>query len=214
MFHSLVKIWFDWVHDWSYAGVFLLMAMESTIIPVPSELVMPPAAFWAAQGKMNFWGVVWAGTLGSYFGSCISYFVCRWLGQAFLIRYGHYFFIKKEMLLAAERLVQTHGAFGVFVSRLLPVVRHLISLPAGVFKMNFALFSTVTLSGAGLWCYILALWGQKVIGSHPDLLNSPNEMMHVIRSEMIWFIAAIGGVILLYIFVMWYKRIHIATPHT
>lgn len=182
------------------------MAMESTILPVPSELVMPPAAYWAAQGHMNFWGVVAAGTFGSYFGSLISYVVCiRW-GRKLLNRFGKYFFMAEAKLQATETLFLKYGAAGVFFARLLPVVRHLISLVAGVFKMPFRTFSIVTLVGAGLWCYLLSLWGQKIIGSHPELLNSPEDMVHAVKAEMLGFVSAIMIFVGLYIFVIWLQR--------
>lgn len=204
--HSLIALWFSWVKNWGYAGVFVLMALESTIVPVPSELVMPPAAFWAAQGHMSFWGVVAAGTLGSYFGSTISFLVFRALGAAFLKKYGRYMLLKEDKILLAERIVQKHGAVGIFVSRLLPVVRHLISMPAGIFKMNFKLFSLMTLVGSGFWCFVLAFWGQKVLGAHPELLDSPEQMMAVVRSELKWFVFAIVAFLLLYVFVMVLKN--------
>lgn len=206
MLHTIITLWFNWVHDWGYWGVFVLMALESTVVPVPSELVMPPAAYWAAQGHLNFWGVVAAGTLGSYLGSLISYAICfRW-GRALLRRFGKYFFLAEAKLLATERLFVKHGLVGVFVSRLLPVVRHLISLVAGVFKLPFRTFSLITLAGAGLWCYLLSLWGQKIIGSHPELLNSPEDMVHVIKTEMFGFVSAILIFAGLYLCVVWYQR--------
>src|SRR3954468_4182764 len=90
MLHELIKVWFGWVEAWGYAGVFLLMALESSIVPVPSEIIMPPAAFWAAQGRMSFVGVILAGTFGSLFGSLVSYFVAQWAGRPLLRRYGKY----------------------------------------------------------------------------------------------------------------------------
>ena len=114
--------------------------------------------------------------------------------------------IKENKIKVAEIIVQKHGAMGVFIARLLPVVRHLISMPAGIFRMKFSIFSIVTLTGAGFWCYILSVWGEKVIGKHPELLNSPKEMMHAVRSEMIWFILAVGGLAALYLVVIWFKR--------
>src|SRR3954462_1512350 len=94
--HELVKIWFGWVETWGYLGVFVLMAMESSIIPVPSEIVMPPAAFWAAQGRMSFAGVVLAGTAGSYVGSILSYGFARWVGTPVIARFGHFVGITPE----------------------------------------------------------------------------------------------------------------------
>src|SRR6478609_11922956 len=127
MLHGLFQIWFQWVDQWGYFGVFVLMAMESSIIPVPSEVVMPPAAFWAAQGRMDFWGVVLAGTLGSYVGSVASYFGAQLIGQPVLKRYGKYVLLPAEKLELAQTWVRQYGVAGIFVARLLPVVRHLIS---------------------------------------------------------------------------------------
>src|SRR5689334_7476170 len=132
MFHELLRTWFQWVEMWGYAGVFILMAMESSIIPVPSEVVLPPAAFWAAQGRMSLAGVILAGTAGSYFGSVLSYWAARWVGQQVLERYGKYFLMPPEKLRMAERWVNQFGFLGIFAARLFPVVRHLISMPAGV----------------------------------------------------------------------------------
>src|SRR3954454_7556686 len=126
MIHELVRTWFGWVEAWGYAGVFLLMAMESSIIPVPSEIVMPPAAFWAAQGRMSFAGVVLAGTLGSYAGSIANYYVARWVGLPLLERHGKYLGISAPKLRAAHDWVKSYGMPGIFFARLLPVVRHLI----------------------------------------------------------------------------------------
>jgi membrane protein DedA with SNARE-associated domain len=206
MIHSLVLIWFGWVKAGGYAGIFLLMVLESTIVPVPSEIVVAPAAYWASQGQMDIWAVILASTLGSYVGSAISYWVCRLLGSEFLYRHGHRVFLKPDHLRLAETLFKEHGSLGVFFSRMLPVVRHLISIPSGLFRMNFKLFSAVTIAGAGLWCTILALWGQKVIGKHPELLESPEQMSAAIRSEMSGFVFAIVGFAILYGFVIWYKQ--------
>src|SRR5437868_13672277 len=93
MFHQLIQTWFTWVQDWGYLGVILLMAMESSIFPVPSEVVMPPAAFLAAQGKLNLWGVIAAGTLGSWLGAAITYWVSLWLGRIVIVKWGRFFFI-------------------------------------------------------------------------------------------------------------------------
>src|SRR6478736_810473 len=105
MLHTWITTWFGWVEHWGYLGVFVLMAMESSIIPVPSEIVMPPAAFWAAQGKMSLTGVIVAGTAGSYFGSIASYLVCAWIGRPLLMRYGRYVLLSPAKLAMAEAWV-------------------------------------------------------------------------------------------------------------
>jgi len=206
MFHELLRTWFQWVEVWGYAGVFILMAMESSIIPVPSEIVMPPAAFWAAQGRMSFAGVVLAGTAGSYFGSLVNYWISHWVGKPFLQKYGKYLFMPPEKLKLAEKWVDRFGTFGIFTARLLPVVRHLISIPAGVLRMPFGRFSLATIVGAGLWCAILSWFGQEVIGGNPELLQSPEAMMAVIKAKMHWFLAAVLLLGSLYVALMLFKK--------
>ena len=206
MLHELVRVWFSWVENWGYTGVFVLMAMESSIIPVPSEVVMPPAAFWAAQGKMDFTGVVLAGTLGSYCGSIISYWVSQWVGLPLLRKYGKFVLLSPEKLELAERWVQRFGVTGIFIARFLPVVRHLISIPAGILKMPVGRFSAATTIGAGLWCWILAIFGREIIGSSPELIQSPEAMVAVIKAKLHWFVIAVLALATLYAFVIWFKN--------
>ncbi len=188
--HELLKVWFHWVDAWGYAGVFILMALESSIVPVPSEIVVPPAAFWAAQGRMSFGMVVVMATLGSYVGSVANYFFFKWVGLPVAKKYGKLVLISPEKLDTAERWVRSYGAPGVFLARLLPVIRHLISIPAGVLEMPFRAFSIATVAGAGLWCFILAWFGQEVLGARPDLLDSPEAMMAAMKAKLIYFVAA------------------------
>lgn len=205
--HEIVRIWFHWVDAWGTLGVFVLMAMESSVIPVPSELVMPPAAFWATQGRgTSFWGVVAAGTLGSYLGSLISYWIALCLGRSLVFKYRRFFFLSEDKLQWLERWVARFGSFGVFIARLLPVVRHLISIPAGAFRMPFLSFSFSTLIGAGLWCTLLSWFGKKIIGSSPELLQSPEAMVEVIKSKMIWFVALVVVIGVLYGVVVFSKK--------
>jgi membrane protein DedA with SNARE-associated domain len=201
MLHELLKVWFEWVKDWGYLGVFVLMAMESSIFPVPSEVVMPPAAFWAAQGKFSFWGVVLAGTAGSWFGSAVTYIVARVAGAPLVKRYGKWFLLGPDKVALAEGWIRDFGVAGVFVARLLPVVRHLISIPAGLFKMSFVPFSVVTTVGAFLWCAILSWFGEKVIGDRPELLDSPEALVSVMKERLIWFVGAVVVLGILYFIV-------------
>jgi membrane protein DedA with SNARE-associated domain len=206
MIHELIATWFGWVEAWGYAGVFILMAMESSIIPVPSEVVMPPAAFWAAQGKMSLSGVILAGTAGSYFGSVLNYWVARSVGLPVVNRYGKYFLMPPEKLAMAEAWVARFGTPGIFLARLLPVVRHLISIPAGVLKMPFGRFSLATIMGAGIWCAVLAWFGQEVLGSRPELLQSPEAMIHVMKDKLHWFVLAVVILSALYGGVVWFGK--------
>ena len=161
MLHDWLVTGFQWVEHWGYLGIFILMAMESSILPVPSEIVMPPAAFWAAQGRLDFAGVILAGTAGSYFGAMLMYFVSRKLGLPVIhrlgrTRYAKFLMLSDEKLRVGEAWVLSHGVVGIFVARLLPVLRHLIGIPAGMFRMPIAQYSLATISGAGIWCFVLA----------------------------------------------------------
>src|SRR5881392_4049830 len=163
--HHLIEVWFHWVLTGGYAAVFWLMALDSTIIPIPSEVVIPPAAIVAAtqQGTgMSLVGVVIAGTLGSWFGSAIMYWVARWLGRPAILRWGKYFFVPPDKLARAEVFLRRYEAGGIFFARLLPVIRHLISIPAGIIRMNFTTFRLMTIVGSALWCGVLAWLGGRV----------------------------------------------------
>jgi membrane protein DedA with SNARE-associated domain len=191
MMHHLLEVWVGWVQHWGYFGIVILMAMESSIFPVPSEVVIPPAAFLAAQGHLNFTGVIIAGTVGSYFGSVITYWVSRSLGRALILRYGRFVLITPEKLERAEVWLERYEGGGVFFARLLPVVRHLISIPAGLVKMGFAMFSLVTIAGSAIWCYVLAYLGDEAFRIEPKLLENPEAMMRFIKGQSHWLILVI-----------------------
>ncbi|TKB73546.1 MAG: DedA family protein [Nitrospira sp.] len=188
-----IGVWFQWVHDWGYPGIVILMAMESSIVPIPSEVIIPPAAYWAAQGRLSFWGVVVAGTVGSYLGAAATYWVARWVGRPLLIRYGTYVFCPEGKVLRAERWLARYEAGGVFFARLVRVVRHLIGIPAGLVRMPFGVYSLMTVIGAGLWCWVLAWFGGKLLGDRPELITDPSLLVQVLR-ERSWLV---GGFALL-----------------
>ena len=205
--HSLFIIWFHWVQQGGYLGIIALMAMESSIFPVPSEVVIPPAAYWAAQGKFNFWGVIAAGTFGSWLGSAITYVVARYLGRIVILKMGKYIFISEDKLVRAEHWLHRYEAGGIFFARLLPVIRHLISIPAGFIRMDFKVFSVVTTIGSALWCTVLAYYGKVVLADYasknPDWMKDPAGLVNFIKSQSHW---VIGGVLVLcvaYFLVMW-----------
>jgi membrane protein DedA with SNARE-associated domain len=181
--HHLLETWFHWVLTGGYVGIIVLMAMESSIVPVPSEIVIPPAAFLAAQGKLSFTGVVLAGVLGSYLGSAITYWASRLIGRPLIVKYGRFVLVTPKKLEQAEQWLARYEAGGVFFARLLPVVRHLISIPAGIVRMNFGLFSLVTIAGSALWCWILAYLGDKAYRLEPELLTSPDALVRFIHGQ-------------------------------
>lgn len=167
--HALVQWLLDTVGSLGYPGIFLLMAMESSIIPVPSELVMPPAGYLAFQGKMSMTVAILCGTLGSLAGAYANYFASHYLGRPLIIKYGRYVLIPPEKFERVERFFLRHGEISTFIGRLLPVVRHLISIPAGLSGMNHLRFSLYTLLGAGIWCAILTGIGYA-IGENQQLI--------------------------------------------
>jgi membrane protein DedA with SNARE-associated domain len=152
---------------WLIAG---LMALESTLVPIPSEVIIPPAAYLAhTRGQLSFLGVVVAGGAGSWLGAAAMYWAARLLGHPAIVRFGGYVGLGAAKLDLAERWCARYGPPGVSFSRLLPVIRHLIGIPTGVLRMSFRWYALATLVGSLLWCSVLASLGTAV-GQHPELL--------------------------------------------
>jgi membrane protein DedA with SNARE-associated domain len=153
---------------WLIAG---LMALESTLVPIPSETIIPPAAYLAhTRGDLSLAGVVLSGTAGSWVGATLMYVAARWLGRPFVMRFGRYVMLPPAKIELAESWSARYGWAGVFFSRLLPVIRHLIGIPAGVLEWDFRWYSAATLAGSLLWCSVLA-WLGATLGDHPELLR-------------------------------------------
>ena len=168
IFDPLIKWYLDALATGGFWLVALLMAIESSIVPLPSEVVIPPAAhlFWTQgidfmglhlgpQSWAGQIGLVIAGAIGSWAGATAMYWASRWAGRPLVMRYGKYVFIPPHKVEGAERWAANYGAFGIFASRLLPVVRHLIGIPAGIVRMNYWIFSLYTLIGSAVWCGVL-----------------------------------------------------------
>jgi membrane protein DedA with SNARE-associated domain len=148
-----------------------LMALESTLVPIPSEVIIPPAAYLAhTQGQLSLVGVIAAGTLGSWVGAALMYWGSRWLGRPLVMRFGPYLGVAAAKIEMAEAWSAHYGWAGVFFSRLLPVIRHLIGIPAGILRMDFRWYSAATLAGSLLWTSVLA-WLGMTVGKHPELLK-------------------------------------------
>jgi membrane protein DedA with SNARE-associated domain len=140
------------------------MALESSLVPLPSEVVIPPAAHLAYTGKipLSLWGIVLAGTLGSWLGATAMYWASRLAGRPLIMRFGKYVLIPPQKVEGAERWAAHYGGMGIFISRLLPVVRHLIGIPAGIVRMNYWKFSIFTVLGSAFWCGVLCWLGVKM----------------------------------------------------
>ena len=196
MIHTLIQWLLDTIGAMGYPGILLLMAMESSIIPVPSELVMPPAGYLAYLGKMNMAVAILCGTAGSQIGAYINYFVSHYLGRPLILKYGKYVLIPPDKFVRVERFFLQHGEISTFIGRLLPVIRHLISIPAGVAGMNHVKFSLYTLLGAGIWCTILTLIGY-FIGEEKE------RIMKYSHNALIWVVLFSAALVTVYI---WRQR--------
>lgn len=176
MLSSLMTSLVQSIEQLGYLGLILLMAMESSILPVPSELVMPPAGYLAAQGKMNIVVALACGILGSLIGAYLNYLVAMKVGRWVFVRYGKWVLLSEKSLERTERFFARHGEIATFVGRLFPVIRHLISIPAGLARMPLGKFFTYTAAGAGIWCAILLgigwIIGKAGQSPDPDLLKA------------------------------------------
>ena len=196
-----------WLHqfsDWylsvlSQGGYWLiagLMALESTFVPLPSEVIIPPAAYLAnTEGQLSLVGVILAGTVGSWVGASVMYWGSRWLGRPVVLRIGPYVGVAAAKIELAEAWSARYGWPGVFFSRLLPVIRHLIGIPAGILRMDFRWYAAATLAGSLIWTSVLA-WLGRTVGEHPELLKGS---LHRFFLLVLAFAVALG--LLYYAFV-------------
>ncbi len=190
MFKGLIDWYLGTLETGGYPLIALLMAIESSVLPLPSEFVIPPAAHLAHKsGTFSMIGIVIAGTIGSWIGATAMYWTARWAGRPLVLRYGKYILITEEKVHGAERWASRFGSMGVFVSRLLPVVRHLIGIPAGIVQMNYKKFSIFTLVGSCVWCAVLC-WIGVVAGQDEKLMAG---QMHRITLWLGGAMAILGG---------------------
>ena len=204
----------QYAHFWGFFLIFFFMTVESSFIPFPSEVVMIPAGFLAYRGELTF-GNVWidcpiailAGLAGSLAGAFINYYLSLYLGRTALHKYGKYFFLKEETLDRAEEVFREYGDLATFVCRLLPAIRQLISIPAGLSKMNLGRFTLFTGLGAGIWVIILTLIGVyfgHLAGdmSYVDMVRKGKDL---IADNYIWILIGLVVFTLAYFWV--HKRI-------
>jgi membrane protein DedA with SNARE-associated domain len=150
------------ISSWGYAGIFVTMTLESALIPIPSEVVIPFAGFLAYMGEMNIWLIVLVSSLANLTGSIIIYFVGMYLGRGFIERYGKYVLLNMGHLRMVENWFEKYGSLTVLFSRMLPLVRTVNALPAGIGKMNFPKFCIFTFIGSIPWNLALVLVGYKL----------------------------------------------------
>ena len=198
MLHHTIDTIVQTVQHWGYGGIFLLCLLESTVAPVPSELILIPAGFLAFQGKMSLPLILFYALAGGLCGASINYAFALWVGRPFLERWGRYFFVRPALLHKTDHFFRHYGAISIFTGRLIPGIRHLISLPAGLSAMPFLRFSAYTLLGVGAWSTLLISMGYFV-GNNLPLIQ--RQLQHITLAIIsISLIGAIG-------YILWQRQL-------
>ncbi len=174
----------EWIGKGGYGAVALLMALESMILPVPSEAIMPFAGFHICDGRFTFPGVIFFSTLGSLFGSLLSYIMGFYGGRAFVVKYGKYLLLNLHHLESTERFFAKYGDKTILICRLIPVVRHLISIPAGVGRMNLLKFCLYTIVGAAMWNGFLAWVGFHLKDNYEEVMEYSHSIDLVVVGSL------------------------------
>ena len=195
----------EWcLENLNYGTITLLMAIESSFIPFPSEVVVPPAAYKAACGEMNIWLVIFFATLGALIGAFINYYLALWLGKPVIYKFansrlGHMCLLDEQKVIKSEEFFNRYGVLATLIGRLVPAVRQLISIPAGLARMNIGKFALYTAIGAGMWNGILAAMGYYLQSVVPEdqLLETVKTYSKEIGYGM-WVVFAIIVAILVY----------------
>ena len=206
MLSDLIQWLIHTVSALGYPGIVALMAMESSVLPVPSELVMPPAGYLAAKGQMDPFLAILAGAVGSVLGALANYGMAVWIGEPVLRRYGRFLLISGRALDRSEAYFNRHGEISTLVGRLIPVVRHLISIPAGMARMRLGRFVAFTGLGATAWCGVLTYIGW-LIGQHSGELNEAvNQAFREQAHHWVVYRILPLAVLLIAAYVLWQRR--------
>jgi membrane protein DedA with SNARE-associated domain len=192
MLHEIAHYLNNMIFDMGYIGIFLLMMIESSFVPFPSEIVLIPAGYLASKGEMNIYFISLASLLGSIMGALINYFLALSLGRKFILRYGKYVFISPQTLDKMDSFFIKHGAISTFTGRLIPGIRQLISIPAGISAMNLKIFIAYTSLGAFIWSSILIALGY-IIGENQELIKE------YLSSIIIYTLLALVAIVFIYI---------------
>jgi membrane protein DedA with SNARE-associated domain len=195
--HEFLNWLVDTIGTMGYTGILILMFIESTFIPLPSELVIPPAGYLIAQSQMSWTGVLLSGTAGSVLGALFNYSIAVFLGRPFILKYGRYFGVSQRHFEKGEKFFLKHGTISTFIGRLILGVRHYISFPAGLWRMHLGKFCFYTAFGAAVWVWILAYIGYFVG-------NNRDKIMEVSRQWSLYVI--IGCFLLIGLYMLWHKR--------
>jgi len=193
LFQQVLSWYMDHITYWT---IFLLMAVESTFIPFPSELVIPPAAYKAASGDMNIFLIILAGSMGAIGGSLINYYLAKWLGRTLLFKFvntrlAHLMMIDQAGIEKSEKYFLEHGKTSTLIGRLIPGIRHLISIPAGLSNMKIRDFILFTAIGSTAWNFILSILGY--------FFSSQKDVFEKYYKDLIFVIVMMGGLYVLYL---------------
>ncbi|MDR3163304.1 MAG: DedA family protein [Helicobacteraceae bacterium] len=190
MLAEIVNFIVELVANMGYIGIVIMMFLESSFFPFPSEVAMIPAGYLASKGEMNIYAAIACGVLGSLLGSLFNYFLAATLGKKLMLRYGRYIFFTEETMRKVELYFDRHGHISIFSGRLVPVVRQYISLPAGLARMNIFLFSLFTSAGAMIWSAVLVFLGY-FIGENQEMIERYLYVAIIATLVFVIFIAAI-----------------------
>lgn len=196
MLEEVVRFLVESVADMGYVGIFLLMTLESSFFPFPSEVVMIPAGYLASKGEMSLVGAILSGIGGSIAGALLNYYLALKAGRAFLLRFGKYMLIHERTIYKMEQFFESHGHISTFSGRLIPGVRQYISLPAGIAKMPMKQFVIFTALGAGIWVVFLTLLGYY-LGENEALIKTYVTEAIIVTLILLAVMAAVY---------IWYKR--------
>jgi len=197
MIQQIASFVVNMIDKTGYFGIAFFMLIESSFIPFPSEVVVPPAGYLVSQGKMNMYLVVLSSLIGSVVGGLVNYYLAVRFGRPFILKYGKYFFLGESKFQKVEKFFKNHGEITTFVGRLLPGIRQYISFPAGLARMNLFRFCLFTALGAGIWSVVLAFTGYFV-GTNLDMIKEHiNKITIVILPTL---------VVLVIVYIFTYKK--------
>lgn len=200
---AIINFLEKYISQFGYLAIFILMFLESVFVPIPSEVIMPFGGFLAATGKLNLVLVTLVGSIANLFSSYAVYYIGKLGGRPFLEKYGKHVFLGKEELDKAEKWFNHRGELTVFITRLLPGIRTLISLPAGMAKMNLTKFSIYTILGVIPWCFLLAYLGYIFGENWKIILDYYNKFEYIFFAIIILIIVAF----LIFVFIRKRKQI-------
>ena len=185
MISNILVTLLEFVQSLGYVGIFLMTFIEGTFIPIPSEVTLIPAGYLAATGYFKLYAVLIYGILGTICGALFNYMVAYKYGKQIILRFGKYIFLSEKKLKKIEIFFQNHGRFSVFIGRIIPGLKHFISFPAGLAKMNIVIFAIYSGAGGGIWCSALVISGYFIAKNEKELNHYTTHINYVLLSIVV-----------------------------